>query len=154
MFDQLKNFEFLKIFLDNSFTYFQKGLDCVTTRASWSHLGCSSSKIFPDIFSHILRVQTLHAGFVCKFKDLAISVIKKAKKKRIIWVGWVFLLSKNEIWCLIAWSAGKALVQKNLVGSWKYDIKTSIRRFYFFNRPRKMQFNFWITKTCKKRQIL
>ena len=42
---------------------------------------------------------------------------------------------RAEIWCLTAWSAGKALVQKILVGNWKYCIKASIRRFYFFNRP-------------------
>ena len=42
---------------------------------------------------------------------------------------------RAEIWCLTAWSAGKALVQKILVRNWKYCIKASIRRFYFFNRP-------------------
>ena len=42
---------------------------------------------------------------------------------------------RSEIWCLTAWSAGKALVQKILVWSWKYCNQASIRRFYFFNRP-------------------
>ena len=89
-------------------------------------------KILAGVWKYCIKALLGLSGFLIGPKASTISHQKKKCIKKCPFWNPHF---RAEIWCLTAWSAGKALVQKILVGNWKYCIKASIRRFYFFNRP-------------------